>query len=49
MESGVIDITDITLCHTRTLESKLAAKDNVVEVADGDIVVTVEDKAVVGC
>lgn len=34
MESGVIDITDITLCHTRTLESKLAAKDKVIFEAD---------------
>ena len=34
MESGVIDITDITLCHTRALESKLAAKDKVIFEAD---------------
>lgn len=34
MESGVIDIADITLCHTRALESKLAAKDKVIFEAD---------------
>jgi len=34
MEDGVIDITDITLCHTRALESKLAAKDKVIFEAD---------------
>ena len=34
MEEGVIDITDITLCHTRALESKIAAKDKVIFEAD---------------
>lgn len=34
MSDGVIDITDINLCHTRALESKLAAKDDVIKQAD---------------
>ena len=34
MEDGVIDITDINLCHTRALESKLAAKDKIIHDAD---------------
>ncbi len=34
MEDDVIDITDINLCHTRTLEGKLAAKDDVIKQAD---------------
>lgn len=34
MEDNVIDITDINLCHTRALESKLAAKDDVIKQAD---------------
>lgn len=34
MERGVIDISDITLCHTRALESKIAAKDKVILEAD---------------
>lgn len=34
MEDSVIDITDINLCHTRALESKLAAKDKIIHDAD---------------
>lgn len=34
MEDNVIDITDINLCHTRALESKLAAKDKIIHDAD---------------
>lgn len=34
MSDGVIDITDINLCHTRALESKLAAKDKIIHDAD---------------
>lgn len=34
MEGGVIDITDINLCHTRALEAKLYAKDKVIDEAD---------------
>ena len=34
MEDGIVDITDINLCHTRALESKLAAKDDVIKQAD---------------
>ena len=34
MADGVIDITDINLCHTRALESKLAAKDKIIRDAD---------------
>lgn len=34
MADGVIDITDINLCHTRALESKLAAKDKIIHDAD---------------
>ena len=34
MSDGVIDITDINLCHTRALEGKLAAKDDVIKQAD---------------
>ena len=34
MADNVIDITDINLCHTRALESKLAAKDDVIKQAD---------------
>ena len=34
MTDGVIDITDIALCHTRALESKIAAKDKVIFEAD---------------
>lgn len=34
MSDSVIDITDINLCHTRALESKLAAKDDVIKQAD---------------
>lgn len=34
MEDSVIAITDINLCHTRALESKLAAKDDVIKQAD---------------
>ena len=34
MEDGVIDITDINLCHTRALESKLDAKDKIIHDAD---------------
>ena len=34
MEDGVIDVTDINLCHTRALESKLAAKDKIIHDAD---------------
>ena len=34
MEDGVIDITDINLCHTRALEGKLAAKDKIIHDAD---------------
>lgn len=34
MECGAIDITDITLCHIRALESKLTAKDKVIFEAD---------------
>ena len=34
MEDGVIDITDINLCHTRALESKLAAKNKIIHDAD---------------
>lgn len=34
MADGIIDITDINLCHTRTLEAKLSAKDKVINEAD---------------
>ena len=34
MEDNIVDITDINLCHTRALESKLAAKDDVIKQAD---------------
>lgn len=34
MSDSVIDITDINLCHTRALESKLAAKDKIIHDAD---------------
>lgn len=34
MMEGKIDITDITVCHTRALESKLSAKDNIIFEAD---------------
>lgn len=34
MADGIIDITDINLCHTRTLEAKLSAKDKVIDEAD---------------
>ena len=34
MEDSVIDITDINLCHTRALESKLDAKDKIIHDAD---------------
>ena len=34
MEDGIVDITDINLCHTRALESKLAAKDKIIHDAD---------------
>ena len=34
MEDSVIDITDINLCHTRALESKLATKDKIIHDAD---------------
>jgi hypothetical protein len=34
MEDGVIGITDINLCHTRALESKLAVKDKIIHDAD---------------
>jgi hypothetical protein len=34
MSDDVVDITDINLCHTRALESKLAAKDDVIKQAD---------------
>lgn len=37
MENGVIDITDITICHTRALENKLAAKDEIIHQADNCI------------
>ena len=37
MMDGKIDITDITICHTRYLESKLAAKDKVIFEADNCI------------
>ena len=34
MQDGVIDITDINLCHTRALEAKLAAKEDIIQEAD---------------
>lgn len=34
MADGIIDITDINLCHTRALEAKLSAKDKVIDEAD---------------
>lgn len=34
MEDNILDITDINLCHTRALEGKLAAKDDVIKQAD---------------
>lgn len=34
MEDNIVDITDINLCHTRALESKLAAKDDIIKQAD---------------
>ena len=34
MEDNMVDITDINLCHTRALESKLAAKDDIIKQAD---------------
>lgn len=34
MEENIVDITDINLCHTRALEGKLAAKDDVIKQAD---------------
>lgn len=34
MEDNIVDITDINLCHTRALEGKLAAKDDVIKQAD---------------
>lgn len=34
MQDGVIDITDINLCHTRALEAKLAAKEDMIQEAD---------------
>ena len=37
MENGVVDITDITICHTKSLESKLIAKDKVIFEADNCI------------
>lgn len=37
MEAGKIDITDINVCHTKALESKLAEKDKIIEEADNCI------------
>ena len=34
MDKGKLDITDINLCHTRALESRLAEKDRVIFDAD---------------
>lgn len=34
MEENIVDITDINLCHTRALESKLAVKDKIIHDAD---------------
>ena len=34
MEDNVIDITDINLCHSRALESKLTTKDKIIHDAD---------------
>lgn len=37
MSDGKIDITEITICHTKALESKLAEKDKVIQAADNCI------------
>ena len=34
MEDNIVDITDINLCHTRALEGKLDAKDDIIKQAD---------------
>jgi hypothetical protein len=34
MEDNIVNITDINLCHTRALESKLFAKDEIIKQAD---------------
>lgn len=34
MKEGMIDIADIAVCHSRTLESKLAEKDKIIFDAD---------------
>lgn len=37
MEKGKLDITDINLCHTRALESRLAEKEDIIHEADNCI------------
>lgn len=37
MKDGKIDITDIAICHTKALESKIAEKDEIIHNADNCI------------